>query len=152
MYRAYVKCSHPLPFALLCKLCPCTQNNTEKKFELNATTVTTLTHNVLRLKKQIHSSLNKQAAKSLHNLSSHALFFSGTKVCSSTPGPQAGPGSPSPLPAQILMSSLSRSQGRYRTESEETTDQGYKKIYIFGFFSPSVPVTAHINKKQKQRG
>lgn len=75
------------------------------------------------------SSLNKQAAHSLHNLSSHALF-SGTKVLQQyTTNPQAGPGSGSPFPstAQILMSSPSGSLGRYRTETERKTDQGDKK-------------------------
>lgn len=124
----------PHSLALLRQLCLCTRNYTEKKFELKATAVTTLTHNVLRPEKQSHSSQNKQAAQSLHNLSSHALF-SGTKVCSSTAGPQGWPW----LTVFHLcsnfnvfsVSSLSGSQGRYRTESEETADQGYKKYYIY---------------------
>lgn len=71
-------------------MCPSTQNYTEKKFELNATAITTPTHNVVGLEKLSHSSRSKQAAQSLRNLSSHALF-SGTKVCSSTPGPPGWP-------------------------------------------------------------
>lgn len=37
------------------------------------------------------------------------------------------------------MSSLSGSQGRYRTESEKTADRGHKKIYIDENIYGSVP-------------
>lgn len=115
------------------------------------TAISIPTRKVVCLEKQFQSSLNKQAAQAarLHNLSSYSLF-SGTKVCSGTPGPPGRePGSPSPLSAQILMSPSvgARRDTKQRVWRQQAQDTS-KCIWI----SSSIPVTVHINKKQKRRG
>jgi len=125
-------CGRSLPLSLvwLCKLLTCTQNYTEKKFELKATAITTLTHNVLGLEKQSQCSLNKQETQNPHNLSTHALF-SGTKVCSSTTGPPGWPWlSVSPLCSNFNVLLWVEARGDTEQRVTEITDPRYKKIYL----------------------
>ena len=130
---------------------PRSSNYTEQEFELKATAITTLTHNVLRLEKQSQSGL-KQAAQSLSQLINPCSVFLGQKVCSGTPGPPGWPWlSVSPLSAQILMSSLCGGQGRYR-ENRERGDNRLRVQDKHIWICSSVPVTVQINEKPHERG
>lgn len=116
--------SPSFPCLVLSVVCPCTRNYTEQTFELNATAISSLTHNVPGLEKLSHSSLNKQAAQSLHNLSLCALF-SGTKVWGDTPGPRGWPWfSISPLCSNFNVFSEWEPGKVHKREAEETTDPG----------------------------
>lgn len=65
-------------------------NYAEKKLELKATAVTTLTHNVHCLEEQSHSLSETNKQPKVFTTYS-MLYFSGTKVCSSTAGPLGWP-------------------------------------------------------------